>query len=145
MQHSLELLHSDWSPVCYKLLRQSGAVIVDQERGCTLCTVFVSVFVGDKWTVCMRLTVKIDGSYANTQIYQPHLEWELKSVQTTQVSKCHGSGHVTVCLILLEGTINGKEALGWCTQLTIQQQPVPPCPTSSVTQSTLSGFMLRVD
>ena len=34
--------------------------------------------------------------------------------------------------------------LWWCTQWTVQQQPVPPCTTSSVTQSTLFGLMLEV-
>ena len=35
--------------------------------------------------------------HANSQIYQPQSEWELKSLQTTQVSECCGSGHVRVC------------------------------------------------
>ena len=46
-------------------------------------------------------------------------------------------------LTLLEFTINLREALSWCTQWTIQQQLVLPCPTCSVTQSTLSGFTLE--
>ena len=74
------------------------------------------------------------------QIHQTQLEWELKPLQTTQVSECHGSGHprVWLCvLILLQFTTNLREALWWWT---IQQLPVPPCPTSSATQSTPSGF-----
>ena len=93
--------------------------------------------------------IKQLGSYIPLymQIYQPQLEWELKPLLTTQVSWCPGNGHVRVCpcvLTLWELTTNLREALGWCTQWTIQQQPVPPCPTSSVTQSIPSGFTLRV-
>ena len=58
-----------------------------------------------------------------------------------------GDGHVRVCLCVLtlwELTTNLREALWWCTQWTIQQQPVPPCPTSSATQSTPSGFVPQV-
>ena len=42
-----------------------------------------------------------DGGYTIAQIYQPHLEWELKSLQTTQVSEFHGSGHLRVCPCVL--------------------------------------------
>ena len=94
--------------------------------------------------VCM--TCDFNHSYAIAQI-ESQLEWELKPLQTTRVSECHGSGHIRVCLsvlTMLQFTTNLREAHLWCTQWTIQQQPVPTCLTFSATQSTPFGFKLGV-
>ena len=85
--------------------------------------------------------------FSITQILVSQLESELKLLLTTQVSECPGNGHVRAypcVLTLLELTTNLREALWWCTQWTIQQQPIPPCPTSSATQNTQSGYILEV-
>ena len=62
----------------------------------------VEVLVGGKEIVCMRFNWQFDIPY-HSQIYLLQLKWELKSLQTTQVSECHGSGHVRVgsCVLTL--------------------------------------------
>ena len=90
-----------------------------------------------KLCACLDSVKQCDGGTVIAQIFPHQLEWELKSQQTTRVSEYHGSGHVGVypcVLTLLEFTTNLREVLWWCTQWAIQQQPVPPCPISSVTQ-----------
>ena len=59
----------------------------------------VQVLVGGNETVCMQFNQSnlMHGGYVIAQIYQSQLESELKSLQTKQVSKSHGSGHLRKC------------------------------------------------
>ena len=59
-------------------------------------------------------STQFDGGIVTAQVYRHQLDRELKLLQTTQASECHGSGHVVVCprvLTLLEFTTNLREAL----------------------------------
>ena len=78
----------------------------------TLSSRPVQVFVGGK--NCVHEIQLVQQFYVIAQIYLLHLEWKLKSLQTTQVSECFGSGYVRVysCVLkLFEFTTNLREAL----------------------------------
>ena len=84
----------------------------------TLSSRQVQVLVEGKWFL-LATHRNLDDGYVivlstvmSSQIYQSQLEWKLKSLLTTQVSECRGSGYVRVCLTFLEWTINLREALG---------------------------------
>ena len=67
----------------------------------------------------------------------------LKLLPTTQALECRGSGQTWVHSSVwtsLEFTVNLREAFCEHTQW-VQQQPVPPYPTSSATHCIPSGFM----
>ena len=69
----------------------------------SFCQAIKCKFLLEIKKLCMwDFTEELDGGYyATLQQYQSYLEWELKSLQTTRVSECHGSGHVRVHLTLL--------------------------------------------
>ena len=145
--------HSDWSPVYHLLLHQSSSYRSGEPRHQgvpqlqLLFSSQVRVFIGSKKKICMHEIYVTENWWwlcHCTCSNSSHIWSESWSrCRQHKYQSCHGCGHVRVYMPLLVFTTNMREALWWwCTQWTIQQQLVLPCPTSSATQSTPSWFII---